>query len=1451
MMSKESELIAKIYSEKTKEDSNTEDLANALNTISKTVFSESERYIYELIQNADDSFDEKGNNELVINIIDEYILLKYNGKAFDENDIKSITSFARRESNKKKDISKIGYKGIGFKSVFKISDYVIIKSGNYLFRFDRNYSVWNDNEKFPWQLIPVLTEIEDIPQKVLSYIDESSVILIIKVINNFDFKESILNTLGNEKIILFLNYLSKIILSENNNQLLEISVNKTNDKEVNLIKNNILTSSWFKYNEVIEINPKIKMKLQELESSECPEKLKESENIKLTLAFQIKDNRIIVNETNYIYSYLPTTLSIGLPFIVNTTFLTNAERTDLLKNEWNNYLIETIIDTNFNMLKELNKEEKYKYQILKLIAPLKLPFMRMKGFYNTYNLSLSKNIENIQFIPQQNSDELLKISECFIDLTEISNIIDINKSNNNLLLGDLKLENSIKLKEYGAKTFSFDDIGLHDFSKIQGLSEDIDLNFELINFLYQNKNILTKEKIKNFKFLLDNNNKYRDLTEIYISPTSENISENELIKFNFLNNKLYEKILNSIEILGWINDLGVKEPKDIEILRKSIYEMIRNDTISSVDSVNIIRFIFNISKQSILTENDYSIIKGIKFLTQKNLYIDSSKCLISDAYLPKLKLESIIEEDVFISKKYFNENDNSDDWIKFFKRIDVENRIDLEAWNNIPRSNLVNYVNEYLYYIDRNDFYPSNTNRYRYQHSFENILLSYMVKYLSNYNFSVYFWKFLILNWDLYKKYLQNTKYHTKISSNDVPSFITYFISTNKCLPAENNELYKKGELYSFKIKELLTLDYPVANLGENLNNEIEEFFEIKNKLNNKDCINLLLNYSKTEVVSSEILNKIEAIYYIIIENLKKELKQNSILYQLNLLSAENEFIPRENLYYFENESLRNKVINKSLFNINPSINISDARLLCDFLNVKIINNSDLEYYPFNPNKSEIIQDELLRKIDFIYVAEKHLNPDISKDKITIKLNELTFFQCTEIKIKYSNNDDIIFYWDIKSFNENNNIFFTGYFDSPFTIDLLCSNIVSLLDLSITNLELAKILLASKSDIENEYKQRGFDIIVENINEKVNKINQSEEKITEVENISENIKNIEEELNLYEKIFMPVICDNNNQINENLNFFNSNEEKDFASKLISILKSLNNKWSGYVYHMTSLDNAVNILQIQKILCRNRSVFINSAGNSFINVTDDIIKGFARFYFRPLTPTQYYNENLGTMTKHNDLPQSPGTVFFRFNIEDVLMKYPKNSFISNGNLKDYPKNTKYGNTYEFLKEIDFLNLYKTLREVNDVYTYLNASQQEFIVQSELDFSDIDYDIIVGKEQDKFTILNILENEEFNNKIIIDNTIYYNKNPFIEVIRGGDNKFEIEIRNPNNNTSGELILETKQDFSELSGYISKIVKNKSLIEIFSINNLSIQFKYLPEFKLYYINKDSKWIVYKNIK
>ena len=75
----------------------------------------------------------------------------------------------------------------------------------------------------------------------------------------------------------------------------------------------------------------------------------------------------------------------------------------------------------------------------------------------------------------------------------------------------------------------------------------------------------------------------------------------------------------------------------------------------------------------------------------------------------------------------------------------------------------------------------------------------------------------------------------------------------------------------------------------------------------------------------------------------------------------------------------------------------------------------------------------------------------------------------------------------------------------------------------------------------------------------------------------------------------------------------------------------NYKWWAYnAFHYTNLDNAVNILKSGFLYSRSQSSKNNlmqndNASRKVIDITDPVIVNYARFYFRPLTPTQYYNE----------------------------------------------------------------------------------------------------------------------------------------------------------------------------------------------------------------------------------
>jgi Domain of unknown function (DUF3883) len=130
------------------------DYVNSLKLISQVVFTRSSGFILELLQNSEDAgHGMTGSGEFDVDINSRRARVTHNGRPFDEKDVESVCGV---RSSKKPETGTLGYLGIGFKSVFKVSDCPEIYSGPFQFKFDRNR--WSDPGTTPWHVIPLWIE---------------------------------------------------------------------------------------------------------------------------------------------------------------------------------------------------------------------------------------------------------------------------------------------------------------------------------------------------------------------------------------------------------------------------------------------------------------------------------------------------------------------------------------------------------------------------------------------------------------------------------------------------------------------------------------------------------------------------------------------------------------------------------------------------------------------------------------------------------------------------------------------------------------------------------------------------------------------------------------------------------------------------------------------------------------------------------------------------------------------------------------------------------------------------------------------------------------------------------------------------------------------------------------------------------------------------------------------
>lgn len=144
------------------------DYVRALRVISDVIFTRTSGFILELIQNAEDAGSGtgvSGNVEIWIN--KKRLKFVHNGRPFNEEDVRALCSI---RSSKKPELGTLGYLGIGFKSVFKVTDSPEIYSGAFSFRFDR--SSFPDPRNTPWQVIPnwVSSPSEKVNPQLTSFI---------------------------------------------------------------------------------------------------------------------------------------------------------------------------------------------------------------------------------------------------------------------------------------------------------------------------------------------------------------------------------------------------------------------------------------------------------------------------------------------------------------------------------------------------------------------------------------------------------------------------------------------------------------------------------------------------------------------------------------------------------------------------------------------------------------------------------------------------------------------------------------------------------------------------------------------------------------------------------------------------------------------------------------------------------------------------------------------------------------------------------------------------------------------------------------------------------------------------------------------------------------------------------------------------------------------------------
>lgn len=178
---------------------------NLLATIAEDLNSKESHFILELVQNADDNHYNIGVAPSLSFTLDaQRLVVVNNEQGFTEENVKALCSAG--ESSKKNKSGYIGEKGIGFKSVFKVTDAPEIHSNGYHFQFNRS-----DPEDLLGYVVPHWKEA-DLP------IDSAATSVVLPARPGHRFTPEMLSDL-NATLLLFLDKLRQLEVGNGDNMV--------------------------------------------------------------------------------------------------------------------------------------------------------------------------------------------------------------------------------------------------------------------------------------------------------------------------------------------------------------------------------------------------------------------------------------------------------------------------------------------------------------------------------------------------------------------------------------------------------------------------------------------------------------------------------------------------------------------------------------------------------------------------------------------------------------------------------------------------------------------------------------------------------------------------------------------------------------------------------------------------------------------------------------------------------------------------------------------------------------------------------------------------------------------------------------------------------------------------------------------------------------------------------
>lgn len=1099
---------------------------NSLIQLSSGIYTEEERFVYELLQNADDSaLDSKLKVRIDIN--PRNFSFSHNGEPFNDVDVKSICSVG--DGGKSNSVNKTGYKGIGFKSVFTHSKYVVIKSGKFCFKFSesewknywqeswKSFDIWkkernedgkNNETKMPWQIIPIPESTSSLGEE-FNFIDEYNVSTLLLDIDTIKIKERVLSLLNDSQILLFLRS-NEVVLDVYIAGKLELSIQKIlSDESTMLYNNKVLKSEWLVSQEKIDIPRDV---IEDISKDEkTPLKLKGATNCEIAFAIQKEKKKLKKAENALVFTYLPTSVSCGFPFIVNSNFITDAGRQQLQKeSKWNLWIFSQLASTYLKWIAELAKAKKLDKTFLAII-PDDIHFGELGEMFNA---GYRKAIDEIAFIPNK-SNKLLKVKEAIYDSTKLTEIISsdvllkyLNNKYSKQYSTDAFLPeytDGAKLKKLGVQFFGLDELDEFFRSEIFQENHSLDDNFKLISFLFNYVDCLKsadskkewEQKLQDIAFIFDENEKLCTPTEIYFPSVQSSVEfEDDL---HFVCEDVFEQINSEESIKQWLIKLGLAEVTDIDFIKKTIIG--DENFITKVNAVEVGRYLFEAYKTGLLDYTCFSKLSEIKLLTQKKSLLKAKECFLSDIYEPELKLENVYHNDFYVSESYFSKSDLKSEWKTFFLKICVKHDFEwdsqailfdsAEIWKRRFDAMFLNKIHQTCkrYSWVAYDGWSLDGKGYGFTPKELNYKSFSFLKHTKNLQFSKLFFSKVLRQYtpadlDLnnevsvsgstgfYSRGLSSSQFRTQGCETNYNKWV---FDNLAIFPSIEGRV-SKAKLLFVNSKEVIQIAgtyLPIIDVDTEISESWLEFIPLQKHLKLDDYLTILTKISqdKENIIANR--DRILQIYRKLADNY---LSEGDIIKTWSasnyILSNNNKFVSPNNLKCI----LQKGFDGNDLIFYDSSENDTEMLSLLKLFGVTVIT----EFIPkiSNQKLNTSIKNRIQEILPYILLfAEKRKRINYSKKYIKTSklLADLIFYEAQEIILSYENNGKKVKGASVRSYLDKNNLYFKGDIKNSIVLYAITPEIVTFLDIEDLIDEFKLFYQLSIQEIEGFIIEEGID----------------------------------------------------------------------------------------------------------------------------------------------------------------------------------------------------------------------------------------------------------------------------------------------------------------------------------------------------------------------------------------